>query len=98
MEKISFRISTVRADRGHESQARFHWYVEHQEMRRLYIKPQTPPLNHKVERSHRTDQIEFYQLRIYTADMDLNAKLKTWETFIIMLDVIYPWTGKGPMM
>jgi transposase InsO family protein len=50
-------------------------------MRHIYIKPQTPQLNGKVERSHRTDQTEFYQLLTYTDDVDLNAKLKARENF-----------------
>ena len=75
VEKFPFRISTIRTDRGHEFQARFHWHVEDQGMRHVYIKPQTPQLNGKVERSHRTDQTEFYQLLTYTDDIDLNAKL-----------------------
>ena len=81
IEKFPFRISTIRTDRGHEFQARFHWHVEDLGMRHVYIKPQTPQLNGKVERSHRTDQTEFYQLLTYTDDMDLNAKLKAWEDF-----------------
>jgi transposase InsO family protein len=81
VQKFPFRISTIRTDRGHEFQARFHWHVEDQGMRHVYIKPQTPQLNGKVERSHRTDQTEFYQLLTYTDDMDLNAKLKAWEDF-----------------
>jgi len=81
IEKFLFRISTIRTDRGHEFQARFHWHVEDQGMRHVYIKPQTLQLNGKVERSHRTDQTEFYQLLTYTDDMDLNAKLKAWEDF-----------------
>jgi transposase InsO family protein len=81
IEKFPFRISTIRTDRGHKFQARFHWHVEDQGMRHVYIKPQTPQLNGKVERSHRTDQTEFYQLLTYTDDMDLNAKLKAWEDF-----------------
>jgi transposase InsO family protein len=81
IEKFPFRISTIRTDRGHEFQARFHWHVEDLGMRHVYIKPQTPQLNGKVERSHRTDQTEFYQLLTYTDDIDLNAKLKAWEDF-----------------
>jgi transposase InsO family protein len=81
IEKFPFRIGTIRTDRGHEFQARFHWHVEDLGMRHVYIKPQTPQLNGKVERSHRTDQTEFYQLLTYTDDMDLNAKLKAWEDF-----------------
>jgi transposase InsO family protein len=81
IEKFPFRISTVRTDRGHEFQARFHWHVEDQGIQHVYIKPRTPHLNGKVERSHRTDQAEFYQLLTYTDDVDLNTKLKAWENF-----------------
>ena len=81
IEKFPFRISTVRTDRGHEFQARFHWHVEDQGIHHVYIKPRTPQLNGKVERSHRTDQTEFYQLLTYTDDVDLNSKLAAWESF-----------------
>ena len=81
VEKFPFRINTIRTDRGHEFQARFHWHVEDHGMRHVYIKPQTPQLNGKVERSHRTDQTEFYQLLTYTDDMDLTAKWNAWENF-----------------
>jgi len=81
VEKFPFRISTIRTDRGHEFQARFHWHVEDLGMRHVYIKPHTPQLNGKVERSHRTDQTEFYQLLTYTDDVDLNSKLEAWENF-----------------
>jgi transposase InsO family protein len=81
VDKFPFRISTIRTDRGHEFQARFHWHIEDQGMRHVYIKPQRPQMNGKVERSHRTDQTEFYQLLTYTDDTDLNAKLKAWENF-----------------
>jgi hypothetical protein len=73
VERFPFWISTIQTERGHEFQARFHWHV--------YIKPQMPQLNGKVERSHRTDQTEFYQLLTYKDDVDLNAKLKAWENF-----------------
>ena len=79
--KFPFRISTIRTDRGHEFQVRFHCHVEDQGMRHVYIKPGKPQLNGKVERSHRTDQAEFYQLLSYTDDVDLNSKLKLWENF-----------------
>ena len=50
-------------------------------MRHLYIKPRTPRLNGKVERSHGSDKTEFYQLINYTDDVDLHARLTEWETF-----------------
>ena len=81
IDKFPFRISTVRTDRGHEFQARFHLHVEDLGIRHVYIKPRSPHLNGKVERSHRTDQTEFYQLLTYTDDVDLNEKLEVWENF-----------------
>jgi len=81
IDKFPFRIHTVRTDRGHEFQAQFHWHVEDKGIRHVYTKPRSPQLNGKVERSHRTDQEEFYQLLTYTDDVDLNKKLEKWEQF-----------------
>jgi len=81
VEKLPFRIHTVRTDRGHEWQARFHWHVEDKGIRHVYIEPRSPQLNGKVERSHRTDQEEFYQLMTSTDDVDPNKRLATWEEF-----------------
>jgi len=76
-----FRIHTVRTDRGHEFQALFHWHLADQGIRHVHIKPRTPQLNGKVERSHRTDQQEFYQLLTYKGDVDLEQRLAEWERF-----------------
>ena len=81
IEKFPFRIYTIRTDRGHEFQAKFHWHVEDKGIRHVYIKPPSPQLNGKVERSHRSDQEEFYQLMNYVDDRDLNEKLIEWENF-----------------
>ena len=51
------------------------------DIRHVYIKPRSPQLNGKVERSHRSDKEEFYQLLTYTDDVDLNKKLEEWERF-----------------
>ncbi len=40
-------------------------------MEHVYISPATPHLNGKVERSHRTDKQELYQLLDYLDDVDL---------------------------
>jgi len=81
VEKFPFRVHTVRTDRGHEFQAQFHWHVEDKGMQHVYIRPRTPQHNGKVERSHRSDQEEFYQLLTYKDDVDLSAKLAAWEAF-----------------
>jgi transposase InsO family protein len=81
IRKFPFRIQTIRKDNGHEFQAMFHWHVEDMGIRHVYIKPGRPNLNGKVERSHGTDEREFYQLLTYTDDVDLNKKLTEWEDF-----------------
>jgi transposase InsO family protein len=81
INKFPFRIQQIRTDRGHEFQSQFHWHVEDLGIRHVYIKARTPQLNGKVERSHRSDQQEFYQLLSYKDDVDLEAKLAEWEAF-----------------
>lgn len=80
-EKFPFRIHTVQTDNGHEFQTKFHWHLQDLGINHRYIKPRTPRLNGKVERSHKTDKMEFYQLLNYIDDMDLNQKLAEWEAF-----------------
>jgi len=96
IEKFPFRIHTVRTDRGHEWQAQFHWHVEDKGIRHVYIKPRSPQLNGKVERSHRTDQEEFYQMLTYTDDVDLNKKLEAWEAFYNLSRPHGAHNGKSP--
>jgi transposase InsO family protein len=81
VEKFPFRISTIRTDNGHEFQLKFRWHVEDLGIQHQYIKVRTPRLNGKVERSHRTDKEEFYQLLTYTDDVNLNLKLEEWQNF-----------------
>jgi len=81
IKKFPFRIKTIRTDNGHEFQARFHWYCIDKGLEHVYIKPGSPKLNGKVERSHRTDKEEFYQLLKYKSDVDLNEKITKWENF-----------------
>ena len=96
IDKFPFRIHTIRTDRGHEFQAQFHWHVEDKGMRHVYIKARTPQLNGKVERSHRSDQEEFYQLLTYTDDVDLNRKLAAWEDFYNLNRPHKAHAGKTP--
>lgn len=96
VNKFPFRIKTIRTDRGHEFQAKFHWHVEDSGMEHVYIKPMTPQLNGKVERSHRTDKDEFYQLLSYTDDVDLNEKLQAWENYYNFDRPHFSHLGKTP--
>jgi len=81
IKKFPFRIHTIRTYNEHEFQAIFHWHLEDMGIRHVYIKPRPPRLNGKVERSNRTDDIEFYKLLSYTGDVDLNRRLSRWEKF-----------------
>jgi len=81
VKKFPFRSRTIRTARGHESQAHSNRHVADLGMEHAYTRPRTPPLNGKVERSHRTDKDEFYQLLTYRDDVDLEKKLAAWERF-----------------
>jgi len=96
IDKFPFRIREVRTDNGHEFQAQFHWHVEDLGIRHAYIKPASPQLNGKVERSHRTDEQEFYQLLTYTDDGDLRARLSEWEQFYNLSRPHGAFNGKAP--
>jgi transposase InsO family protein len=92
IEKFPFRIKEIRTDNGHE----FHWHVEDKGIRHAYIKKGTPQLNGKVERSHRSDQEEFYQLLSYKDDIDLETKLEEWENFYNFNRPHGAFNGKTP--
>lgn len=96
IDKFPFRLQEIRTDNGHEFQAKFHWHVEDKGIRHTYIKPRTPQLNGKVERSHRSDQQEFYQLLTYKDDVDLEAKLNEWERFYNFARPHGAFNGKTP--
>ena len=62
IRRLPFRVLLVQTDNGSEFQSNFHWHLEENDIRHVYIRPRTPHLNGKVERSHRVDEQEFYQL------------------------------------
>ena len=62
-----------------------------------YIKPRTPRLNGKVERSHRIDAEEFYRLLDGTVIDDakvFNDKLQEWEDYLQLPPP--PWRPRRP--
>jgi transposase InsO family protein len=85
LRRLPFRVLTIQTDNGAEFQSRFHWHLEGRDIRHVYIRPRTPRLNGKVERSHRVDDQEFYQLldkNGVTDDIQLfNEKLREWEDY-----------------
>ena len=91
-----FRIKIIRTDNGHEFQTKFHWHLCDLGLQHAYIKPGTPRLNGKVERSHLTDQREFYQCLEYKDDVDLVKKLGQWESYYNYLRPHTAHMGKTP--
>jgi transposase InsO family protein len=84
LEKLPFRVEVIQTDNGSEFQAGFHWHLLDRGINHVYIKPSTPRLNGKVERSHRIDAEEFYRMLdgVVIDDTKLfNEKLQEWEDF-----------------
>ena len=84
LEKLPFEVQTIQTDNGAEFQGSFHWHVLDRGIGHVYIKPATPRLNGKVERSHRIDGEEFYRMLdgVVIDDTGLfNQKLQEWEDF-----------------
>jgi transposase InsO family protein len=85
LRRLPFRVHIVQTDNGAEFQSRFHWHLEGLDVRHVYIRPRTPHLNGKVERSHRVDDQEFYQLLDRDGIADdihlFNEKLREWEDY-----------------
>lgn len=96
IDKFPFRIHTIQTDNGHEFQSKFHWHLNDLTVHHRYIKPRTPKHNGKVERSHKTDKMEFYQLLDYTDDVNLKAKLDEWEAFYNYARPHVAMNGKTP--
>ncbi|MEY2443780.1 MAG: hypothetical protein QOE00_360, partial [Ilumatobacteraceae bacterium] len=85
LEKLPFKVESIQTDNGSEFQTSFHWHVLDRGIRHIYIRPATPRLNGKVERSHRIDAEEFYRMLDYGVVIDdahvFNDKLQEWEDF-----------------
>jgi transposase InsO family protein len=84
LERLPFRVEVIQTDNGAEFQSQFHYHLLDRGIGHHYIKPRTPRLNGKVERSHRIDAEEFYQLLDGVVIDDtkvFNDKLREWENF-----------------
>ena len=84
LDKFPFRVEVIQPGNGSEFQSAFHWHLLDRRIRHVYIKPATPRLNGKVERSHRIDGEEFYrQLKGVVIDNTalFNERLQEWQDF-----------------
>ena len=85
LRRLPFRVLLIQTDNGSEFQSKFRWHLEDLDIRHVFIRPRTPRLNGKVERSHRVDNEEFYQLLDKDGVSDdihiFNKKLREWENY-----------------
>jgi transposase InsO family protein len=84
LEKLPFLVEVIQTDQGPEFGSQFHYHVLDRGIGHVYIKPRTPRLNGKVERSHRIDQEEFYRMLegVVIDNTGLfNDRLQEWENF-----------------
>jgi transposase InsO family protein len=84
LDKLPFRVEAIQTGNGSEFQSAFHWFLMDRGIRHIYIKPATPRLDGKAERSHRIDAGEFYrQLKgVLIDDAQLfTGKLAGWQDF-----------------
>jgi transposase InsO family protein len=84
LAKLPFAVERIQTDNGQEFGASFHWHLLDKGIGHVYIRPRTPRLNGKVERSHRIDAEEFYQLlegQVIDDTRLFTEKLQEWEDY-----------------
>jgi transposase InsO family protein len=82
LQKLPFRVEVIQTDNGAEFQSSFHYHLLDRGLGHVYIRPATPRLNGKVERSHRIDAEEFYQLLqgvVIDESGLFDERLREWE-------------------
>jgi transposase InsO family protein len=101
IKRLPFRVLVIQTDNGAEFQSRFHWHFESLDIRHVYIRPRTPHLNGKVERSHRVDERSSISSWIRTASLTISTYLMTsfasGRTTIITIDHTELSMGRRPM-
>lgn len=79
-EKFPFVVATTNTDNGSENQKEFEQVLEHDKVVHFYSRTSTPTDNPRVERSHLTDEIEFYQQgNIYSTFKEQKQALEKWN-------------------
>lgn len=81
LERMPFPVQAVQIDGGSEFKAEFEEACAALALPLFVLPPNSPKLNGRVERSHRTHEEEFYQC--YDGDLalrELRPALRAWET------------------
>jgi transposase InsO family protein len=82
LSQLPFRVEKVQTDNGQEFGSAFHWHLLDMGIGHVKIRPRTPRLDRKAERSHRIDSDEFYRLLEGEVIDDANLfteRLRQWE-------------------
>lgn len=77
--RLPVAIQRIQTDHGSEFGTDFTWRLHDLGIAHRPIPRRCPESNGKVERSHRTDEEEFYRRVIFRSPQDLAQKLQAWE-------------------
>jgi transposase InsO family protein len=77
--RLPIAIQRVQTDNGSEFGTDFTWHLRDLGIAQRHIAPGCPESNGKVERSHRTDEEEFYRRTTFRSVAELTVKLRHWE-------------------
>lgn len=80
LQEFPFKIKAVQTDNGSEFQKEFDKRCRELNLPHYYIYPRTPKQNSYVERSHGSDEREFYQQgNVYQDKEIMSRKLQEWQ-------------------
>lgn len=79
-KEFPFNIEGIQTDNGSEFHKYFDWLCKKLKLPHFYTQPRSPKQNSYVERSHLTDELEFYrQGNMRTNIESLQPLVKAWE-------------------
>ena len=78
-QRLAVAIQRIKTDHGSEFGTDFTWHLHDLGISHRPISRGSPESNGKVERSHRTDEEEFYRRVTFRSPQDLAQKLRAWE-------------------
>ncbi len=78
-QALPFAIKQIQTDNGSEFSEAFSWHLEDLGINHRKTKIRSPEENGKVERSHRTDEEEFYGINRFVSIRHCIRLLKQWE-------------------
>jgi transposase InsO family protein len=76
---LPFAITQIQTDNGKEFSDQFSWYLEDLGIDHRKTKIRSPEENGKVERSHRTNEEEFYRANRFVSIVHCIRLLRDWE-------------------